>query len=215
MAGNSIRYGKRYNKNFEVIHGKHIVQYSLDIFNQNERVDDIVLVVKKGEQVGHLLERAALAKKVEVVGGGATRRESVYAGIKATAADIVLTHDGARPLVKSRYIDELLGRMSAYKGAAVGVKAKDTVKIADEKQVVRQTTLRSHTWMIQTPQCFHRNTLLEAHEQAGDGTEVTDDCMLLEQMGLDVVIVEGEYSNIKLTTIEDYDIISRLVDTGF
>ena len=74
-------------------------------------------------------------------------------------------HDGARPAIKERYIKDLLEEMKDFKGANVAVKSKDTVKITDDKQIVLNTTYRANTWLSQTPQCFHRDILLEIHEK--------------------------------------------------
>ena len=75
--------------------------------------------------------------------------------------------------------------------------------LADAAGVVVQTTRRADTWIVQTPQCFHREALLEGHRLAAGDPEITDDCMLLERMGRPVKLVEGDYTNIKVTTAED------------
>ena len=178
VAGNSTRYGKNRNKNFERIHGKTVLGYSLKEFDQNLSIDDILVVAKKDEfsQVQEILKEENVKKKVTLIPGGETRKESVYHAIQSTDAPIVMIQDGARPGLKQRYIDVCLENMEKYKGVTIGVKSKDTVKITDDHQIVLETTKRSNTWLIQTPQCFDRVTLLKAHEKYED-EEVTDDCM--------------------------------------
>ena len=96
------------------------------------------------------------------VAGGATRRESVLNALKATNADIVLIQDGARPFLKSEYIDGCLAAMEQCPGATVAAPCTDTIKISDEYGLVKTTTNRADTWLTQTPQCFDRLTLLQS-----------------------------------------------------
>lgn len=100
--------------------------------------------------------------------------------------------------------------MNIFKGATIGVKSKDTIKIADDNNIITSTTKRSNTWVIQTPQCFERVILLNMHEKFKE-EEVTDDCMLLEKNNYKVKILEGDYTNIKVTTAEDIDIIKEFI----
>ena len=101
--------------------------------------------------------------------------------------------------------------MNEFKGVTIGVKAKDTIKIANDNNVVESTTNRANTWVIQTPQCFDRNVLLQMHEKYRDN-EVTDDCMLLEKDNYKIKIIEGDYSNIKITTYGDLGIIKSIIN---
>ena len=145
-----------------------------------------------------------------MVVGGSSRKESVYNCLKETTADIVIIHDGARPAIKQNYIDKCIESMKEFKGVTIGVKSKDTIKITDENQVVVNTTVRANTWIVQTPQCFDRNILFIMHEKYKHD-EVTDDCMLLEKEGYPIKIIEGDYTNIKITTYEDINIIKEFV----
>ena len=97
--------------------------------------------------------------------------------------------------------------MKEFKGVTIGVKSKDTIKIADDNNIVLNTTNRNNTWIIQTPQCFERTILKEMHERYLD--DVTDDCSLLERGGYQVKIIAGSYSNIKITTAGDLEIIKN------
>jgi len=212
VAGNSTRYGKNKNKNFEIVNGKSVLAYSLDAFDKNTYVDHILIASKENEkkEVTDIIKKEARAKKIRIITGGNTRQESVYNCITNTDSDIVIIQDGARPLIKQEYILNCIENMKEYKGVTIGVKSKDTIKITDHNGIVISTTNRSNTWLIQTPQCFDRDTLLKMHEKYKND-EVTDDCSLLEKDNYQIKIVLGDYSNIKITTSEDLDIVKRLL----
>lgn len=209
VAGNSTRFGQNRNKNFEVIEGKEILLYSLEKFNENSLVDDIIIVCKKDEEdiVRKIASKVKPQKEIRFVGGGATRQESVYNAITKTHSDIAIIHDGARLMIKDKYITECIKEMDNFKGVSIAVKSKDTIKITDDDGIVKETTLRKNTWVIQTPQCFDRKSLIEMHEKYMNDETVTDDCMLMERSGNAVKLIEGEYSNIKVTTYDDINLI--------
>ena len=212
IAGNSTRYGKDINKNFELLNKKPVFTYSIDAFDHNKYIDNIILVCKEDEINKTIKYIKNLNKDIKIITGGETRQESVYNGIINTDEDIVIIHDGARPLIKQEYINKCIEEMEKYKGATIGVKSKDTIKISDENNVVINTTERNNTWIIQTPQCFERNVLLKMHEEYKE-EEVTDDCMLLEKGEYQVKIIEGDYTNLKITTSEDLKIIKEIIKT--
>ena len=213
VAGNSTRYGKGINKNLDVIQNKPILSYSLKAFNDNKYIDDIILVARNEEieVMNGIIEKQKITKPIKVVKGGKTRQESVYNAIIETNSDIAIIHDGARPMIKQKYIDECLESMSKYVGTTVGVKSKDTIKIANEDNEIIETTERKNTWIIQTPQCFDRRILLNMHEKYRDDDSITDDCMLLEKDNYKVKIISGDYSNIKITTSDDIFIVNELI----
>lgn len=207
VAGNSTRYGQNRNKNFEKINGKTVFEYSLEAFEKNKYIDNIIVGVKENEvpQVKGIIEKTNY-NNIQIVLGGAERKDTVYNCIRNTNSDIVIIHDGARPAIKQEYINKCVENMREFKGVTVGVKSKDTIKITDENNIVINTTQRSNTWSIQTPQCFDRNVLLKAHENS-NGNGITDDCMLLEENNYSVKILDGDYTNIKITTFEDLNIV--------
>lgn len=212
VAGNSTRYGQNRNKNFEMLNGKMVLEYSLNAFNTNNYIDNIIIVSKEDEKekVEKMVEEQNLQKEVTIVVGGKTRQESVYNAISKTASDIVIIHDGARPMIKQKYINDCIEAMKTIKGATIGVKSKDTIKITDENNFVIETTKRANTWIIQTPQCFDREVLLSLHNKYRN-EECTDDCMLLEKGDCKVKVIEGDYTNIKITTYEDINIVAGLM----
>jgi len=212
VAGNSTRYGQNRNKNFERINGKTVMSYSLRAFHENPYIDTIIIGVKKEETsiVQEILEEENITKPTKLVIGGKSRQETVYNCLQETEADIVIIHDGARPAIKQEYIGECIESMEEVKGATIGVPSKDTIKITNENNIVVQTTKRSNTWIVQTPQCFNRKILLQMHEKYKQ-EEVTDDCMLLEKNQIPVKILEGDYTNIKITTYEDIHIVQKIM----
>lgn len=105
-------------------------------------------------------------KPISIIIGGSSRQESVFNAINASKADIVVIHDGARPMVKQEYIENSLLELDKYLGTSIAVKSKDTIKITDSDGIVIESTNRENTWIIQTPQCFDRQILLDAHIRA-------------------------------------------------
>lgn len=212
VAGNSTRYGQNRNKNFEILNGKTVFSYSLNAFAQNAYIDDIIIGAKKEEMtiIEKIIQEEQLEKPIHIVLGGNSRQETVYHCIQKANSDIVIIHDGARPAIKQDYINQCIESMKEYKGATMGVRSKDTIKITDNNNIVIHSTQRSNTWIIQTPQCFDRQMLLQMHERYQQ-EEVTDDCMLLEKNQIPVKILEGDYTNIKITTYEDRNIMEEFI----
>jgi len=212
VAGNSTRFGKNRNKNFEIINGKAVVEYSINAFDKNKYVDNIIVAIKESEmqEVKSIISKESLTKTINIVLGGNNRKESVYNCIKATNSDIVIIHDGARPLIKQEYISNCIENMKEFNGVTIGIKSKDTIKVTNKDNIVINTTNRENTWLIQTPQCFNRSILLKMHEKY-ENEDVTDDCSLLEKDEYKIKIIPGDYSNIKITTSEDLDIVKKLL----
>ena len=211
VAGNSTRYGKGTNKNFEILNDKYVISYSLDVFNNNDYIDDIIIVIRKDDIdiIKNIIDNTDFNKPIKCVFGGNSRQESVYNALLSTDSRYVVIHDGARPLIKQRYIDDCVCALDKYDGALVGVVSKDTVKIVDENMEIISSTNRNNTYLAQTPQCFNRSVLLELHEKYKNYDNIFDDCMLLERENKRIKMVKGDYSNIKITTHEDLDIAKK------
>jgi len=145
-------------------------------------------------------------KPIELIQGGATRQESVYNGLQALPpeSDRVLIHDGARCLATPELFDRSAEALLRCPGLIVAIPVADTIKVVDERQIVRYTPERSYLWAAQTPQGFEVKLLKQCHEEGRQkGWEVTDDAALFEKCGLPVRIVEGEETNLKVTTPVD------------
>ena len=210
-AGNSTRFGQGKNKNLFEINEKPIISYSIETFDKSTKINDIILVIKPDEKeyFEGIVKNIDLKKELKYVNGGSTRMESVYNALKVTNSDIVIIHDGARPKIREEYIDKCLEQMEEFKGTTVAVKAKDTIKICDDNGVVLETTKRANTYLIQTPQCFERETLVKLHERFKGNEEITDDSMVLEKGGYKIKVVEGDYTNIKVTTFDDLHLVEE------
>ena len=212
VAGKSTRYGQNRNKNFEIINEKTVLSYSLNEFDKNQYIDNIIIAVKEDEMdiVEKIVNEENPTKKVDFVIGGNSRKESVYNCISSTNSDIVIIHDGARPMIKQEYINKCIESMDEFEGVTIGVKSKDTIKITDDNGIVISSTNRSNTWIVQTPQCFNRNTLLQMHKKYAN-EDATDDCGLLERDNYKIKMLEGDYTNIKITTYGDLNIAKEFI----
>ena len=212
-AGQGTRMKSKVQKQFMLLMEKPLLFYSLQCFEEAERVDQIIIVTGAHEIdycSEEIVKKYGLQKVTNVIAGGAERYESVEHGLDAIVEDyadgIVLIHDGARPLVTAHMIEESIDTAKQYGACTVGMPVKDTIKIVDEEGYGIETPNRRRLWQIQTPQTFSVPLILQAHEQmkqAGN-TMVTDDTMLIEQYcGQRVKVIPGDYQNIKITTPED------------
>ncbi|GIQ70343.1 2-C-methyl-D-erythritol 4-phosphate cytidylyltransferase [Xylanibacillus composti] len=207
-AGRGKRMGTTESKQFLPLAGKPVLVYALEAFERTGRFERIVVVTgeEDRERVCKLAAGCRLKTPIIVVAGGKERQHSVYAGLQAVDSDWVLVHDAARPFIEPAQIERCLSAAQERQAAAVlAVRVKDTIKVADEAGVITHTPNRDTLWAVQTPQAFRTVELREAHEHAArEGFVGTDDAMLMERAGKQVHIVEGSYSNIKLTTPDDW-----------
>lgn len=202
-GGSSSRFGR--NKLLEKVNGKEIILHTLDAFNC---LDVVQTVITTGSELRAFLEPIAFERGIKLVEGGDTRQASVFKGLKAfdSLPDYVIIHDGARPLVSREVIDECVATALKTDAAVAAVKVKDTIKIAYENGLVVSTPERKNMYFVQTPQVFLYTLILKAHKVFA-GESFTDDAGLLENFGYDVYLSKGDYSNIKITTPEDLDVI--------
>lgn len=216
-GGKGKRMGAPVSKQFIEIKGKPIIYYTIKKFSENKKIDNIVVVLSKDE-VGYfkenILEKYNL-KVDNIVIGGTERQDSVYNGLKSledTNTDIILIHDGARPFISDRIIDDGIKFAQVYGACAPGVMPKDTIKIKNESNFSVSTPDRGSLVAIQTPQVFKFNEILECHEKIKiNNIVVTDDTMVAEKFGYSVYLYDGEYTNIKVTTPEDLILGEKLI----
>lgn len=208
-AGRGSRMGTTESKQYLPLAGKPILIHTLLKFLSLPEVHTIVLVVPAGdeERVRQMAETYGCAgERVKIVAGGEERQNSVRNGLAALEGmvDLVLVHDGVRPLVSPSKV-RAVSHEAATSGAAVlAVRVKDTIKTVGPDGVITHTPDRQSLWAVQTPQAFRLSLLLEAYTAAeASGVQATDDAMLVERLGVAVRVVEGDYSNIKITTLED------------
>ncbi|MBR5203060.1 MAG: 2-C-methyl-D-erythritol 4-phosphate cytidylyltransferase [Clostridia bacterium] len=208
-AGNSTRMGG-INKQFLEINGVPVLVHTLQVFDESDHIDEIVVVTRESdiEDVKALITSHNINKVSKVVKGGETRQISVLNGVVSTSddADYVAIHDGARPLVTTKVIDDTLEQAILYGAAATGVRVKDTVKQVNDKNDIVATPDRSYLRFIQTPQIFDKSLYIDAVNTVENSKDFTDDCMLIEAYGQIVRFVDGDYENIKITTPEDVEL---------
>ena len=208
-AGNSTRMGG-INKQFLEIKGVPVLIHTLQVFDKSDFIDEIVVVTRESdiEDVKALITSHNISKVSSVVKGGETRQISVLNGVVSTSdnADYVAIHDGARPLVTSKVIDDTLEQAFLYGAAATGVRVKDTVKQVNDSNDIVATPDRSYLRFIQTPQIFDKSLYIDAVNTVENSKDFTDDCMLIEAYGKTVKFVDGDYENIKITTPEDVEL---------
>ena len=190
-------------KQFIEVLGRPIISYTIEAFERNDNVGEIVIVTLEDYIVfcKDVVDNFGFSKVKSIICGGSTRQESVYNGLMEIAGDYVLIHDGARPLVSQKIINDCIDTLMSGYACAAGVKVKDTLKIADDNNIIKFTPDREHIYAIQTPQCFKTEEIINAHKSATEASYVgTDDAVIYERTGGIVKITEGDYSNIKITT---------------
>ena len=215
-AGRGTRFRAGPRKQYVVLCGRPVLAHVMEVMARSGVVDRVVLVVPAGEEE-HCRELFGGPKVCAVVAGGDRRLDSVFHGLVALAPppEIVVVHDGVRPLVREEHLAEVV-RVAREAGAAtLAVPVKDTIKVVDPSGCVVRTLPREELWQVQTPQAFRYEVLLAAHRLARrDGCDATDDAALVERTGQVVRVVRGDYSNIKITTEEDLLLAEMLFRRG-
>lgn len=209
-AGSGRRMNSDINKPFLNIDDKKIIERTLETVASIEEFDEIILVIRKEDEdiIGSILKNPNFSKKVRYVFGSSTRELSTFEGLKALnkKSQLVLTHDGVRPFASRKLFYKTLEELKNYKAVITATKTKDTVKILDDNMVVDFTPNRAFVYNVQTPQAFDKTTLFTMYEKyISSEFKITDDSQLFEffDRQTPVKVVEGEYSNIKITTNED------------
>lgn len=213
-AGTGSRMMAGINKVFLPIFHQEMLCYTIEAFEASPLISNIILVTGERDtaRCHELAEQRHYQKLKHILSGGASRRQSVFAGLKACCADFVCIHDGARALITPEEIEKVLKDAFQFQAAALGVCVKDTLKDVDENGFIQGTIDRERTYQIQTPQVFRRDKILYFHEKADKyNIQVTDDCALAEHFGMRVKVTKGSYENIKLTTPEDIFIAEKIL----
>lgn len=207
VAAGSASRMQGIDKIFTDFHGSTVLERAAEPFAASKLVDEIVVVTRRDDvpRVEMLLHGKTNGKTLKVVSGGDTRTDSVLAGLSVCdeKTKIVAVHDGARPFVTQKIVEETIKTAAERSAAAPAVPVKDTIKIA-KNCVIQNTPDRSTLFAVQTPQTFAVELLRAgiAHARAND-IALTDDCSAVESIGVPVILTEGSYENIKLTTPED------------
>lgn len=210
-AGAGKRFGEA--KQDVLLGGKSLLEWSLTRFQEHPEIMDIILVLRKEALPTRLQMR--FGKITAAVPGGRERQDSVRAGfacLEGSDKDIVLVHDGVRPLVSADLISRIIAAARAQGAAVPVIPLEDTVKQVHENTIV-QTVDRRDLVRAQTPQGFLYSLLKTALEKAEQtGFQGTDEASLVEQMGYTVTAVSGAASNIKITKPEDMKIAEALLE---
>jgi len=208
-AGRGERAGGDVPKQYRDIAGEPMIRPTLRAFLDHPQIRVVQVVVNAKDQGIYRAAIDGLQKLTAPVPGGATRQASVRAGLEALAAsapDLVLIHDAARPFLSSALIDRAIAAGKSTGAAVPGVVIADTVKAIDADATVAETLDRSRLRIVQTPQAFAFDLILDAHRRAARaGLEsYTDDAALAEWAGHRVSVFEGEAGNVKVTTNDDF-----------
>jgi 2-C-methyl-D-erythritol 4-phosphate cytidylyltransferase/2-C-methyl-D-erythritol 2,4-cyclodiphosphate synthase len=207
-AGSGARFGGDVAKQYRELAGKTVLRHAAEALSRGALRDVVIQPVGDAAAITAALEGLPHRKPVP---GGATRQASVRAGLEALlseAPDVVLIHDGARPLVPPGTIAALLALLDTHDGAIPALPVTDTLKRGAGARIAA-TVAREGLFRAQTPQAFRFATILDLHRRAPDGA--TDDAALLEAAGLSVALAPGHENNIKITVPEDLARMERLI----
>jgi len=205
-AGSGERFGEE--KQFKLLSGRPLFFHTLKLFLQSDYIDEIIVAVPSAnvDSTHRDVLSMSAGKPVKVVAGGTRRQDSVKNGIDVSDSHstLVCIHDAARPFVTEDLIQRSISACEFADGAVVGIPSKDTVKFS-ENGLVKETLDREKIWLAQTPQCFHKNKLLQALYYAEtENLTGTDESALMEAMGFSIKLVEGNSNNFKITTKDDW-----------
>ena len=241
-GGSGSRMNSDVAKQYIKLNDREVLYYSLYTFQNNEHISRIILVTRETDIEfcqKEIVKKYGFDKVTDVIAGGKERYNSVYNGIVKLAEynkcsgdsdadtyladdtscdDIILIHDGARPFVTDKMIDDVIDTVKECGACTVGVPVKDTIKVVDENGFGIETPDRKTLWQIQTPQGFKFGLIKEAYDKMlkNENHNITDDTMLVEQYnGVRSKIINGAYENIKITTPEDIKIAKNFIENLF
>ncbi|MBQ1518276.1 MAG: 2-C-methyl-D-erythritol 4-phosphate cytidylyltransferase [Ruminococcus sp.] len=209
-------------KQFLMVHGKPIIVHTIELFENNERIDGIVVVCVE-DWIPYMEEmkyRYRLDKIGAIVPGGSTGQMSIFNGLEAAERvygaedNVVLIHDGVRPLIDEETINNNIDSVIENGSAITCTLAKETVILVDDNDQVSDVPSRSHSRIAKAPQSFWLKEILELERRAiSEGyTDMIDSCTLMRHYGKKLSVVIGPNENIKITTPDDFYIFRALYD---
>ncbi|KRM94881.1 2-C-methyl-D-erythritol 4-phosphate cytidylyltransferase [Liquorilactobacillus aquaticus DSM 21051] len=215
-------HSKDLPKQFLKIHDKPIIMHTLEIFEANRQIDAIVISCV-GDWIGYLnelIDKYNLHKVRKIVEGGTTGQESIFNGLKAAKhisssdEDIVLIHDGVRPLINSKTIDDNIDSVKKNGSSITSVKVKETVLLVDENEAIESVPNRAHSRLARAPQSFYLKDIISAHRRAikEKKFDFIDSCSMMQYYGKKLYLVNGPQENIKITTPDDFYTMRALLD---
>ncbi|HMM00424.1 MAG TPA: 2-C-methyl-D-erythritol 4-phosphate cytidylyltransferase [Bacilli bacterium] len=221
IAGSGSRVGTQIPKQFLLVKGKPLFLYAVNSFEENPEVDSIVLVVQPehAAEVKAICEANHISKIRLITEGGTSRQESVLKALKKLKKtlkddDIVLIHDGARPLVDEKIISENISLAERFDAVETAIASPNTIAISSDGEWVEEVPDRSRLFQVQTPQSFKFDLIYQAHmlAQKKGITHCSDDAQIAIYAGHKVHIAKGSTLNFKITTYEDFSIFKALVE---
>ncbi len=201
-AGESQRTGSIDKISFNIL-GKPLLAWATDTCQHCQLIEQIIIVVNdKNKALGQRLTEERKWSKAILCPGGMRRQDSVIRGLyHLKGYDWILIHDGARPFLTAKLIEDGLEAARETGAAIAAIPVTDTIKIIDEKKLVKGTPFRDTLWAAQTPQVFRGDIIIRAYEKIG--SEITDDATAVELLGNSVKLYMGDHNNIKITTPQD------------
>lgn len=212
-AGQGKRLGGSVKKQFLNLCDLPVAVHTLAAFQAASLIDEIICV-SSNEDLSffeRLVSDHALTKVVKLLPGGERRQDSVWAGLaylgeRHDRKDLVVVHDGVRPLVTPQLIEKVIRAAGAEGSAVAALPVTDSLKEVSSDKMILRSLPRENVWAMQTPQVFRLGILLEAYRRAAqEGFEATDEAMLVEKLGLPIRCVEGEIENMKITLPPDLE----------
>ena len=205
-------------KQFVKIAGKTVIEHTLEVFEKNENIDEIVVVTKEEylNKCSEIVRKNKFSKVSNILKGGKTRQESSHIGLKCLKcydSDNVLIHDAVRPFISEKIINDCIKALEKYSAVDVAIPSADTIIKVNDENIIEDIPKRKYLRRGQTPQAFKYGVIMSAHTLAENdkNIEVTDDCGLIKKFGLaDIYVVEGDDYNIKITYPIDIDIADKL-----
>lgn len=209
-------------KQFLMVHGKPIIVHTIEIFQKHTEIDGIIVVCVDGwlDYMEEMKDRFRLDKIGGIVKGGETGQLSIYNGLKAAEREygvgdnIVLIHDGVRPLIDSQMITANIESVRKYGSAITCALTKESVVLAGSDGFIESVFEREQSRMAKAPESFFMKDILAAEEESisqGVINEI-DSCTLMAHHGMKMHIVDGDYGNIKITTPEDFYMFRAIYD---
>lgn len=222
-GGSGRRLGGELPKQFLIVNGKTVLAHTLEVFEHNTHIDEIIIVVHKDflDRTREIVSQANMQKVTAIVPGGSERYHSTMAALNVVQDKHckLVIHDAVRLLVTQQMIDDTIDALDDYQACTTAIPATDTILQSDApRQLVKSIPDRSTLFQVQTPQGFHADILREAYKIALSDPQFfsTDDCGVVKRYlpELPIKITPGSPSNIKLTFKEDLPIVEKLLLSG-
>lgn len=216
-SGSGTRFGSNLPKQFIEICGKTILERAIEVFELNEFIDEIIVVItpEYKNQALDIINKNAYKKITKVLNGGKERKDSSYIGVSSIVEEEanVLIHDCARPFLGQNVLNKCIQALKEHRAVDVAVCSTDTI-LQVKNGFVESIPERKYLMRSQTPQCFRLSIIKKAHELSFGDASFTDDCGLVLKHNLaKIFIVEGEDINIKITYPHDELLAESIINS--